>query len=132
MPLGWDTLIGLLGRRPPAGPGHPSDATGPEIALQAALAHLPVAVWSTDHTLRVTSFRGGALPPGHADAAPEGAGAAGGERDWLIHSFPALRCAGPSMGARAAGSRSDGPKTLVSPLDTGTARGQVKRRSRTF
>jgi diguanylate cyclase (GGDEF)-like protein len=69
MPLGWDTLIGLLGRRPPGDERRSSAADGPEIALQAALAHLPVAVWSTDDTLRITSFRAGALPPVHGSAA---------------------------------------------------------------
>jgi len=69
MPLGWDTLVGLLGRRPP-GPGRRLSASeGPERALMAALSHLPVAVWSTDDALRITSFRAGALPPGHADGA---------------------------------------------------------------
>ncbi len=67
MGLGWETLIGLLGRRAP-GTARRSPRSGEtEVALRAALAHLPVAVWSTDDELRVTSFRAGALPRVYVD-----------------------------------------------------------------
>jgi diguanylate cyclase (GGDEF)-like protein len=67
MAFGWDTLIGLLGRRPPGSASGPSSLGETEVALRAALSRLPVAVWHTDLDLRLTSFRAGALPHVCAD-----------------------------------------------------------------
>ncbi len=69
MSFGFDTLAGILRRRFPDAAVGAEALTGgeSEIALQAALRRLPVAVWSTDHDLRVTSFRGGALAHASVD-----------------------------------------------------------------
>jgi diguanylate cyclase (GGDEF)-like protein len=69
MDLGWGTLVDTLRRRS-AGFGDRTPAYGETDALLTmALARLPAAVWSTDHELRLTSFRGGALPQMYIDGA---------------------------------------------------------------
>ena len=68
MDLSWGTLVAAL-RRGPFLPWGRSHSRTLEPLLTAALGRLPAAVWSTDHDLRLTSFRGGALPRVYSEGA---------------------------------------------------------------
>jgi diguanylate cyclase (GGDEF)-like protein len=61
MDWSWGTLSAALRRRPVHRGANP--LAGGDPLWTAALARLPAAVWSTDHDLRLTSFRSGGLPP---------------------------------------------------------------------
>jgi diguanylate cyclase (GGDEF)-like protein len=66
MDLGWANILRALS---PSSIGLRSPLSGREADsfLTAALDRLPAAAWSTDHDLRLTSFRGGALPKIYVD-----------------------------------------------------------------
>jgi diguanylate cyclase (GGDEF)-like protein len=67
MESSWGTLVAALGRAPDRLRAR-FRADDIEALLSAALSRLPVAVWSTDHDLRLTSFQGGALPRVYREA----------------------------------------------------------------
>jgi diguanylate cyclase (GGDEF)-like protein len=69
MDLGWASLVASWRRWSARAPRNPLVGREADSLLCAALDRLPTAVWSTDHDLRLTSFRGGNLPRAYAGAA---------------------------------------------------------------
>ena len=66
--MGWASTLRELFLKP-LHVGRPRASRDGDSLLTAALERLPAAVWSTDHDLRLTSFRGGALPKAYGDGA---------------------------------------------------------------
>ena len=66
MDLGWSTTLRALFLKPLRF-GNPLAGRDADSLLTAAIDRLPAAVWATDHDLRLTSFRGGALPKVYGD-----------------------------------------------------------------
>ena len=64
--MGWANILRALS---PSAIGFRNPLAGREADtfLTAALDRLPAAAWCTDHDLRLTSFRGGALPKMYAE-----------------------------------------------------------------